>query len=356
MTKIPMSSTRTPATQPDDRQRDSAPSPFTIVDEYSDSDSEADIGQSGNSSGGFRSATAEWLRKARDSISMKRVIMQIRDGCPIKFVAVMGLTGSGKSSAIRSLTGKDVFVEHGISAGTTSFAMYPAIIEGQYFVFIDTPGFNDSDSSRTDIAVFLDILGWFRQMSPYCNLAGILYVHDITPPRFSAAAKMNLDLLQALCGEEYFRNVTVLTTMWRKLSADSHEEAEGTQNELEEGPWKAMCEGGARVLQHLEGVVEPKENATDKRKIARLEEQRKKAKSELEEIVAYYKKSDNIVPQIQHEVRAKVDIFETKAGQVLKKIWFPTSEPPPMPPPPEEKSWWNSFVNALKWFCPGSWF
>lgn len=33
----------------------------------------------------------------------------------------MGLTGAGKSSAIRTLTGKDVFVEHGISAGIIPF-------------------------------------------------------------------------------------------------------------------------------------------------------------------------------------------------------------------------------------------
>ncbi|KAF8252041.1 hypothetical protein K440DRAFT_18788 [Wilcoxina mikolae CBS 423.85] len=265
----------------------------------------------------------------------------------------MGLTGAGKSSTIRTITGKDVYVEHGINAGTTSFAMFPATIDDQYFVFIDTPGFNDSDSSRTDPAVFLDILGWFRQMSPYCNLAGILYVHDITTPRFSASAKTNIDLLQALCGEEYFRNVTILTTMWRKLSSDSQDDAEVTQGELEEGPWKAMCERGARVCQHSEGVVEPRADVTDQRKIERLEKQRKNAKSELEDILAYYKTSDNVAPEIQLELRAKVDLFETKAGQILKKIWFPSSEPPPPPPPP--KSWWESFVKVVNqyWWWSG---
>jgi hypothetical protein len=230
--------------------------------------------------------------------------------------------------------------------------MFPATIEGQYYVFVDTPGFNDADSSRTDPAVFMEILSWFRQMSPYCNLAGILYVHDITTPRFAASAKTNFDLLQALCGEEYFQNVTILTTMWRKLSSDSQEEAEATQEELEEGPWKEMLERGARVFQHLEGVVEPRADVTDKRKIEKLEKQRKKAKSELEEIVAYYSTSANVAPEIQQELRAKVDMFETKAGQVLKKIWFPKSEPPPPPPPP--KGWWESFVTVVKRYWSGS--
>jgi hypothetical protein len=229
--------------------------------------------------------------------------------------------------------------------------MFPAIIESQYYIFIDTPGFNDSDSGRSDPAVFLEILSWFREMSPFCNLAGILYVHDITTSRFSGAAKTNIDLLQALCGEEYFRNVTILTTMWRKLSSDSQEEAEVTQDDLEEGPWKAMRECGARVFQHLEGVVEPRVKVTDQRKIERLEKQRKKAKSELEEIIAYYKTSDNVAPEIQQELRAKVDMFETKAGQVLKKIWFPTSEPPPPPPPP--KGWLESFVTVVKRYWSG---
>ncbi|KAF8540304.1 P-loop containing nucleoside triphosphate hydrolase protein, partial [Trichophaea hybrida] len=174
-----------------------------------------------------------------------------------KFIAVIGLTGAGKSSLIRTLTGKEVYVEHGINAGTTSFAMFPAIIEGHCYVFVDTPGFNDSDPQRTDADVFMEILSWFRQMTPVCDLAGVLYLHDITQPRFSDAARMNLELLQALCGEEYFRNITILTTMWRKLSPDACDLAEETQRQLEEDSWKPLIKNGARVIQHLEGVVEP---------------------------------------------------------------------------------------------------
>jgi hypothetical protein len=80
------STTRAPAAQPDDRQRDSVPSPFTFVDEYSDSDSDTEI-ESGNSGGGLWDATldaaanaaANWLKKARGSVSMKRVMMMMRD-------------------------------------------------------------------------------------------------------------------------------------------------------------------------------------------------------------------------------------------------------------------------------------
>ena len=35
----------------------------------------------------------------------------------IKFIAVIGLTGAGKSSIIRTLTGRDVYVGHSTAAG-----------------------------------------------------------------------------------------------------------------------------------------------------------------------------------------------------------------------------------------------
>lgn len=60
--------------------------------------------------------------------------------------------------------------------------MFPANIEGQCYVFVDTPGFNDSDEGRTDVDVFLEILNWFRAMSQYCDLTGPLCSrHHISP-------------------------------------------------------------------------------------------------------------------------------------------------------------------------------
>jgi len=91
MTRIPKehmsSTTRAPAAQPDDQQRDSVPSSFTVVDKPSDSDSDTETRESGNWGGEFFSAkmnatsnaASEWLKKASGSVSMKRIMMMMRD-------------------------------------------------------------------------------------------------------------------------------------------------------------------------------------------------------------------------------------------------------------------------------------
>lgn len=197
--------------------------------------------------------------------------------------------------------------------------MFPANIEGQCYVFVDTPGFNDSDEGRTDVNVFLEILNWFRAMSQYCDLTGVLYVHDITSPRFSASAKTNLAFFQALCGKEFFQNVTIVTTMWGILIPDALERTEDTQTELMEDPWREMIEGHARVFEHRQGVIESKRPLSDPEKVRNLKDQRLKAHRELVEMMAYYRTSERITPEIQHELRAKTGLLNTKAGMILLK-------------------------------------
>jgi len=114
--------------------------------------------------------------------------------------------------------------------------MYPAVIHGQRYVFVDTPGFNDPAPTRTDLDIFLEILVWFRAMSPYCDLAGILYVHDITAARNPASTETNLNMLKELCGEEFFPNVTILTTKWSMVASAAIYKSENTQRQFEATP------------------------------------------------------------------------------------------------------------------------
>jgi GTP-binding protein EngB required for normal cell division len=254
---------------------------------------------------------------------------------------VIGLTGVGKSSIIKTLTGSDVHVEHSISAGmysvfmlcswvlsdasvrigTTTFAMFPTIIDDQRYILIDTPGFNDEN--RSDVDIFQEILAWFECMTPYCDLAGILYVHDITPPRFDGAAKLNLEMLQALCGEEFYMNVTVVTTKWGILSESAIKQAAKRQKQFESGPWKDLIAGGTRVFQHRKGVVEEEEDLDDapptKEEVREREEKYEEARRELCNMMAYYKTSATVKPTIQRELRRKVGMLDTKAGSVLRK-------------------------------------
>lgn len=208
--------------------------------------------------------------------------------------------------------------------GTTTFAMFPAIIEGERYILIDTPGFNDENQS--DIEIFSIILKWFQTMSQYCNLAGILYVHDISQKRVSGSAKLNLDMLKALCGPGFYKNVTILTTMWgdagpSKASERQQKASESRQKEFENGPWKELIDGGARVMAHKCGFAEPdsEDFPVDSDDIAELDEQREEAREELFRMIDYYKYSESISPEIQSELRRGVGLLETKAGAVLRK-------------------------------------
>jgi len=198
--------------------------------------------------------------------------------------------------------------------------MFPTIIDEQRYILIDTPGFNDEVCS--DIEVFEEILESLLALTPYCDLAGILYVHDITQNRFNKSAKLNLDMLEALSGEEFFKEVTILTTMWGNTNPPTFKAAEKRQAELKQGPWKTLIDGGARVISHAKGVAEPQDPINEEEKV-KLEEQRKLAREELEEIISYYKTSERVTPTIQKELRAKVGILSTKAGDVLRRHNLP---------------------------------
>lgn len=197
--------------------------------------------------------------------------------------------------------------------------MFPATIEGQRYIFIDTPGFNDSDPSRTDIDVFQEILKWFETMSPYCDLAGLLYVYDMMNPRFTGSADLILKMISALCGEEYFRNVTILTTKWSQVGPGIHTAVVNSQEaELIKGPWKEMIAGGARVHRHrglidLE-IVPPEFKAV-------VDAQRKIEQDDVREMIRFYRTSETkVAPQIQHELRSGTEVMRTAAASVLLRF------------------------------------
>ena len=193
--------------------------------------------------------------------------------------------------------------------------MFPATVEGQRYIFIDTPGFNDSDPARTDIAVFQEILRWFETMSVYCDLAGVLYVYDMMNPRFTASADLNLKMVSALCGAQYFRNVTILTTKWSQVGPGIHTSiVESQEAELVKGPWKDLISGGARVCRHrglIDAQVIPAEL------MDMVEAQRKVEQADARSMIRFYRDSPKLTPRIQRELRGGAGVMETQAALVL---------------------------------------
>lgn len=91
--------------------------------------------------------------------------------------------------------------------------------KGRLIHMIDTPGFNDTNRSDTDI--LREISYWLAESySPNQKLAGIIYIHKIDDNRIGKSALTTLEMFRQLCGDNYLPNVVLATTMWSEHEAD----------------------------------------------------------------------------------------------------------------------------------------
>ena len=79
--------------------------------------------------------------------------------------------------------------------------------------FIDTPGFDDTDTKDSDILKII----WGYISVGSLRLSGLLYLHRITDDRVGGTALKNLGMFQKLVWDHNMRNVILVTTMWGKL-------------------------------------------------------------------------------------------------------------------------------------------
>ncbi|GIZ37350.1 hypothetical protein CKM354_000080000 [Cercospora kikuchii] len=169
-------------------------------------------------------------------------------------IAVMGVTGSGKSSFISLLLEEDIGVGHGLTSCTTAVEMH--ILErenGRKIFLIDTPGFDDTN--RPDIEVLKDVAFFLSQTYRQAiQLTGIVYLHKITDNRMSGSSVRNLSMFKQLCGESVYPHVVLATTMWSYLDKSPvlHEEGERHMKELIARPdwWGFMHDRGSKVVRH----------------------------------------------------------------------------------------------------------
>lgn len=117
---------------------------------------------------------------------------------------------------------------------------------------IDTPGFNDTYKSDTDI--LREIANWLgKAYQHYIRLAGIIYLHRILDVRLGGSAMKNLRMFKMLCGDEGLPNVVLATTMWNEKDMDRQmrrEEQLSSQVEY----WGTMVTRGSRVFRQNQGA------------------------------------------------------------------------------------------------------
>ncbi|KAL8877012.1 MAG: hypothetical protein Q9192_008757, partial [Flavoplaca navasiana] len=170
----------------------------------------------------------------------------------------------------------------------------PCKVGDQYVILVDTPGFNDTHRSDTEILTAL--ADWMK--SSYHDemiLDGIIYLHAISDTRMTNSSLKNLQMFRRLVGDHNLKNVILATTKW---SVPPHKMELVRENDLtsEEGFWRTMMAAGSVVR--------------------RFKNDAASAQSLVEEILHLEKK---IVPKIQEEVVHGKKLADTEAGAYIEQ-------------------------------------
>ncbi|KAF8420760.1 P-loop containing nucleoside triphosphate hydrolase protein [Boletus edulis BED1] len=161
-------------------------------------------------------------------------------------IAVMGPTGTGKSTLVRLASGYDIRIGHELISCTKDILAirFRDRESGRHIVLVDTPGFDDTYNS--DLEILNLISDWLN--SSYKKdklLSGILYLHRISDNRMAGTPLKNLRVFQKLCGNDALDKVYLTTTMWDEVVLY---EGERRLEELKAEYWKALIQQGAQVV------------------------------------------------------------------------------------------------------------
>jgi GTP-binding protein EngB required for normal cell division len=167
-------------------------------------------------------------------------------------IALMGVTGSGKSTFISLLAEQSVRIGHSLNSCTADIGIYSFQYGERTVYLIDTPGFDDT--SRSDTEILKEIAFFLAAIySKRVRLAGIVYLHRITDPRMQGSALKNLHMFQKLCGDRGLSSVVLATTMWKGLEATEEGRQIGQQRteDLQKPEfWGVMIKRGSRIVRH----------------------------------------------------------------------------------------------------------
>ncbi|RDB26374.1 GTP-binding protein A [Hypsizygus marmoreus] len=164
-------------------------------------------------------------------------------------IAVMGATGSGKTTFINMASGSNLRIGRGLQSCTSIVQIArPFDMAGRRVTLIDTPGFDDTNKSDADI---LRMIAAFLATA-YENgkkLAGVIYIHRISDFRMGGISTRNFKMFRELCGETSLKNVVIVTNMWGEVSKQVGEarEAELISQDMF---FKPVLDKGAKIERH----------------------------------------------------------------------------------------------------------
>ncbi|KAF5384431.1 hypothetical protein D9615_003467 [Tricholomella constricta] len=161
-------------------------------------------------------------------------------------IAVMGPTGAGKSTFINTLFGEAVAeVGHDLQSQTAQVQHYILNPKSEHrTIIVDTPGFDDT--IEEDREILRRIAVWLaRSYDAGMNLAGVIYLHEITQTRMLGTARKNLDMFNKLCGVNKSDNIVLASTKWIDVKQEIGNRRE---EQLKKEHWKEMMNHGAKAV------------------------------------------------------------------------------------------------------------
>jgi len=213
-------------------------------------------------------------------------------------IAVMGATGTGKSTFINTASGSSLRVGEGLESCTAEIeTASPFYLDGRSVTLIDTPGFDDTVKKDSDILELITeyLASSYREGQ---KLTGVIYMHRISDFRMGGISTRNFAMFTRLCGEKSLKNVVILTNMWSEVT---YQEGEQRERELASSPkfFKPALDREARMLRHQSTV----ESAHD--------------------ILRSMIDNDPMALRIQEEiVDENLDMYHTGAGEELNREWI----------------------------------
>jgi hypothetical protein len=136
--------------------------------------------------------------------------------------------------------------------GTQKVEVHRCQVAGKWVTLIDTPGFDDTDLSDTDI---LNLIAQFLA-STYQNrlfLSGIILLQPINTNRVQGTEKRRTRLFEKVCGPNVSPNIVIGTTMWSEMSSQAEGDRRTQERVADKTFWGAMVGQGARVEKHNDG-------------------------------------------------------------------------------------------------------
>ncbi|KAG6373445.1 P-loop containing nucleoside triphosphate hydrolase protein [Boletus reticuloceps] len=210
------------------------------------------------------------------------------------YIVVMGSTGSGKTTFINLASGSNLREGSSLESCTDEVqTSTPFHVGRQQVVLIDTPGFDDTNLTDTDV---LKLIAAYLVTTNKqgARLAGVIYMHRISDLRVGGSARRDFRMFQELCGEEAYPNVIIVTNMWGTVTAE-----DGNDRERELATkdifFKLILDQRAKMLRHDH------------------------TKQSAHQIIQNLIDKETVVLQIQRELGEGMDITQTAAYKQLDK-------------------------------------